>query len=298
MKPNHNLSDEFLNSSYRKYFDLAYATASQDQKLDLWLPDTPAAGPYPVILFFHGGGFQRGAKRENQCEPVLRMLEYGYAVADVEYRKSGEAIFPAMLLDAKAAVRFLRGNAEKYDLDSSRIAAWGASAGGWIVSMLGVTSGMAEFTDEHGAYADQSDAVQAVVDWCGPCGNFALMDSDFESDVISIEGHTAADSAEGLFMGGCLSEIPDLCRFAAPMTHVHADMPPFLIVHGIPDQVVPVKQSRRFYQEIVRAAGESRVEFHELDGVPHHSKFWNDNEPIAAITKQFLDRCFKGGPSD
>ena len=295
MRANHDLSAEFLNSSYRKYFDLAYGDVSADQKLDLWLPDEPAAGPYPVLLFFHGGAFQIGSKRENQSEPVLRMLEYGYAVADVEYRKSDEAVFPAMLLDAKAAIRFLRANAERYDLDPSRIAAWGASAGGWIAGMLGVTGDKEEFLDENRAFPEQSDAVQAVVDWCGPCGNFALMDSDFAPDVVSREEHTSVESAEGRFMGRCLTEIPELCRFAAPMTHVHADMPPMLIVHGIPDPVVPLKQSRRFYQEIVRAAGESRVEYHELEGVPHHSKYWNDDAAIAAITKQFLDRCFQNG---
>ena len=297
MRANHDLSAEFLNSSYRKYFDLAYGDVSADQKLDLWLPETPAEGPYPVLMFFHGGAFQIGSKRENQSEPVLRMLEYGYAVADVEYRKSDEAVFPAMLLDAKAAVRFLRANAEKYALDPSRIAAWGASAGGWIAGMLGTTGDQAEFLDENRMFPEQSDAVQAVVDWCGPCGNFIFMDSDFEPDVVSREEHTSVESAEGRFMGHCLTDIPEFCRFAAPMTHVHADMPPVLIVHGIPDPVVPLKQSRRFYQEIVRAAGESRVEYHELEGVPHHSKYWNDDAAIAAITKQFLDRCLKGEAS-
>lgn len=293
MKPNHNMSDEFLNSSYRKYFDLAYGNLSEDQKLDLWLPNVPAVGPYPVIMYFHGGGFRAGAKRENQSEPVLRALEQGYAVADVDYRKSGEAIFPAMLLDAKTAVRFLRANAEKYDLDPSRIAAWGASAGGWIVSMLGVTAGMAAFDEENRAYSDQSDAVQAIVDWCGPCGNFLLMDTDFESDISSEQDHTAADSSESLFMGNCLAEIPDLCRFAAPVTHVHAGVPPFLIVHGTLDQVVPVKQSQRFGQEIARAAGGDKVEYHELNGVPHHSKPWNNDPVIAKITMDFLDRRLK-----
>ena len=293
MKPNHNLSDEFLNSGYRKYFDLAYGDVSSDQKLDLWLPDAPAEGPYPVILFFHGGAFQIGAKREKQSEPVLRMLEHGYAIADVEYRKSGEAVFPAMLLDAKAAVRFLRANAEKYDLDPSRIAAWGASAGGWIVGMLGATGDQADFLDENRMFPEQSDGVQAVVDWCGPCGNFILMDYDFEPDVESVEEHTSVDSAEGRFMGHCLTDIPDLCRFAAPMTHVHADMPPTLIVHGVQDQVVPVKQSWRFWQEIVRAAGEDRVEYHALEGVPHHGKYWNEDTVISNITKQFLDRVLK-----
>lgn len=289
----HKMSDEYLNSGYRKFFDLAYDEKSEDQKIDLWLPDVPVKGPYPVVMYFHGGGFRAGAKRENQSEPVLRALEQGYAVADVDYRKSGEAIFPAMLLDAKAAVRFLRANAEKYDLDSSRIAAWGASAGGWIVSMLGVTANMTEFSEGDRAYPDQSDAVQAVVDWCGPCGNFLLMDSDFEPGVVSEENHTTADSSEGLFMGSCLTEIPDLCRLAAPVTHVHADMPPVLIVHGASDQVVPVKQSQRFCQEIMRLAGEDKVEYHELDGIPHHSKPWNNDPVIAKITMDFLNRILK-----
>ncbi len=297
MRPNHDMSAEFLNSSYRKYFDLAYGELSVDQKLDLWLPDNPACGPYPVILFFHGGAFERGHKREDQTEPALRLLEYGYAIADVEYRKSREAIFPAMLYDAKAAVRFLRAYAEQYDLDPSRIAAWGASAGGWIAGMLGATGDNDVFLDEQRVFPEQSDAVQVVVDWCGPCGNFMLMDSDFAPDVVSGEEHTSVESAEGRFMGHCLTDIPDLCRFAAPMTHVHADMPPVLIIHGIPDPVVPLKQSWRFWQEIVRVAGEDRVEYHALEGVPHHSKYWNDDAAIASITKEFLDRRLKNGPS-
>lgn len=295
MKHDHKLSDAYLNSGYRKFFDLEYGRQSEDQKLDLWLPDEPAAGPYPVLLFFHGGGFSAGAKRENQSEPALRALKHGYAVADVDYRKSGEAVFPAMLQDAKAAVRFLRGNAGTYELDPSRFAAWGASCGGWIVSMLGVTAHRAEFDAEDRAYGEQSDAVQAVVDWCGPCGNFLMMDPDFRQSGLGEQVHTAADSAEGRFLGGCLAERPELCRQAAPITHVHAGIPPFLIVHGKLDQVVPVQQSQRFYDKIVRVAGEGRAEFHKLNGVYHHSKPWNDDPVIEGITLDFLDRVLKGG---
>lgn len=293
MKPNHDLSAEFLNSSYRKYFDLAYETMSQDQKLDLWLPDEPAVGPYPVLMYFHGGAFKAGAKRENQSEPVLRALERGYAVADVDYRKSGEAVFPAMLLDAKAAVRFLRAHAAEYDLDPDRIAAWGASAGGWIVSMLGVSTGMEEFANQNGANSDQSDAVQAVVDWCGPCGDFLLMDSDFEEGIECKWPHNAPGSAESLFMGAPLTEIPERCRAAAPYTYAHADVPPFLIVHGTADNTVPTRQSVRFHDALVKAAGEERVELRVLEGVPHHSKPWNNDPVIAGITMEFLDRVFK-----
>ncbi|MGM9608556.1 MAG: alpha/beta hydrolase fold domain-containing protein [Oscillospiraceae bacterium] len=294
MKHDHKLSDQFLNSGYRKFFDLAYGTASADQKLDLWLPDAPASGPYPVVLFFHGGAFRGGAKREDQSEPVLRMLEHGYAVADVDYRKSGEAIYPAMLRDAKAAVRFLRAHAAQYDLDGARFAAWGASCGGWIVSMLGVTAGRPEFEEEGQTNPEQSDAVQAVVDWCGPCGNFMLMDPDFEQSGLGEPNHTPADSPEGQFMGGCLTELPELCRQAAPGTYVHAGVPPFLIVHGKLDQVVPVQQSRRFYGELVAAAGEGCAELHELEGVYHHGKPWNDDPVIARLTLDFLNRVLKG----
>lgn len=293
MKRDHKLSDKYLNSGYRKYFDLAYGHVSQDQKLDLWLPDEPASGPYPVVMYFHGGAFRAGAKREDQSEPVIRGLERGYAIADVDYRKSGEAVFPAMLQDAKAAVRFLRENAPKYDLDPDRIVAWGASCGGWIVSMLGVTAGNTAFDGEGQAHGEQSDAVRAVVDWCGPCGNFLLMDPDFAESGLGEQVHTAADSAEGLFMGSCLTEIPELCRLAAPGTYVHADVPAFLIVHGKQDQVVPVQQSQRFYRELVRAAGEDCVEYHELEGVYHHGKPWNDNPVIAKITWDFLERVLK-----
>lgn len=293
MKRDHKMSDVYLNGGYRRFFDLEYGHVSEDQKLDLWLPDKPASGPHPVVMFFHGGAFRGGARREDQSEPAIRALERGYAVADVDYRKSGEAVFPAMLQDAKAAVRFLRENAGQYGLDSSRFAAWGASCGGWIVSMLGVTAGNAAFDGGSRDNREQSDAVQAVVDWCGPCGNFLLMDADFWQSGLGEPVHTEADSAEGLFMGGRLTEIPELCRFAAPVTHVHAGVPPFLVVHGKLDQVVPVQQSRRFCGELARAAGEESVEYHELDGVYHHGRPWNDDPVIAKITMDFLDRVLK-----
>lgn len=288
MEHEHKLSDRFLNGPYRKCFDLAYAAQSEDQKLDLWLPGA-GTGPYPVVLYFHGGGFRAGAKREDQSEPALRLLEHGFAVADVDYRKSGEAIFPAMLLDAKAAVRFLRERAGEYGLDPDRFAAWGASCGGWIASMLGVSAGRAQF----GGEGNVSDAVQAVVDWCGPCGNFLRMDPDLEESGLGEPDHTAADSMEGLFLGGCLTDLPERCRQAAPGTYVHPGMPPFLIVHGKLDPVVAVQQSERFCGEIVRAAGAGRVEFHPLDGVYHHGKPWNDDPAIARLTLEFLERVLK-----
>jgi acetyl esterase/lipase len=290
MEHDHKLSEQYLNSDYRKFFDLAYGTVSEDQKLDLWLPRQSQVGPYPVILYFHGGAFCAGDKREDQSEPVLRFLECGFAVADVAYRKSGEATFPAMLYDAKSAVRFLRASSVKYDLDPARFAAWGSSCGGWIVGMLGVTGEKAAFQEEGRMYPEQSDAVQAVVDWCGPCGNFLQMDPDLRESGAGTPDHTPADSPEGRFMGACLTDIPDRCAFAAPVTHVDGHTPPTLILHGTADPVVPIQQSRRFYDAITRAAGPERAEFHELSHLGHHGKPWNDDPAVEKYTMEFLKR--------
>ncbi len=293
MRPEHRISDKWLSSAYPRFFDLAYSGESKEQTLDLWLPDMPGAGPYPVVVYCHGGAFREGAKREDISECALRALERGFAVADVEYRKSGEARYPAMLHDAKAAVRYLRAHGKAYDLDVDRFAAWGGSSGAWLVSMLGLTAGMPEFDREDRVYPEYSDAVQAVIDWCGPCGNFARMNSDFVQSGLGNLDHSSADSPEGRFMGGNLDDLPELCRQSAPLTHVHAGMPPFLIVHGALDPVVPIQQSQRFCASIVAAAGADRVEFHALEGVYHHSTDWNDHPVIMKVTMDFLDRVLK-----
>ena len=282
------LSETFLNGNYRKFFDIPYYDASADQYMDVWLP-AEGEGPFPTVLFFHGGAFRHGEKREDQAEPALRLLERGFAVADVEYRKSREARFPAMLFDAKAAVRFLRANAEKFSLDPARFAAFGPSAGGWIVSMLGLTAGNPAFEDLTMGNAGYSSAVQAVVDWCGPCGDFGKMDGDFEAGTVpNRDGHSHADSMESLFLGAAVCGVPELCRLASPYIYANADTPPFLILHGDRDETVPIGQSYRLCEAIRAAAGEDRVEMHVLTDTPHHSRVWNDDRRIAAYTENFL----------
>ena len=284
------LSDTFLNGNYRKYFDIPYFDASADQRLDLWLP-ADGTGPFPTVLFFHGGAFRHGEKREDQSEPALRMLDRGFAVADVEYRKSGEARFPAMLYDAKAAVRFLRANADRYGLDAGRFAAFGASAGGWIVSMLGLTAGNRAFEDLSMGNAEYSSAVQAVVDWCGPCGDFLKMDSDFEKGAVrNAYGHSGADSMESLFLGAAVRNVPELCRLSSPYIYADGKAPEFLILHGDGDETVPIGQSYRLYEAICAAAGEGRAEMHVIGNMPHHGPVWNDSRTVAEYTEKFLMR--------
>lgn len=122
--------------------DVAYAELSEAQKLDLYVPETGEA-PYPLVIYIHGGAFMMGDKAmsANELDPLINA---GFAVASLNYRLSGEALFPAQVHDVKAAVRWLRANAETYGIDPDNFAAWGASAGGNLVAMLGTTGDVEE----------------------------------------------------------------------------------------------------------------------------------------------------------
>ena len=228
--------------------DIVYARVG-DRKLllDLCLPAKGTA-PLPVIVWVHGGGWRSGSK--NAGSRARPMLERGYAVVDVGYRLSGEAIFPAQVEDCKAAVRWVRANAAKYSFDPDRIGAWGSSAGGHLVAFLGTAGDVREFDTE--ANREYSSRVQAVCDWFGP--------TDFlQMDKHSLKGsrliHDAPNSPESLLVGGPIQEEPyrSLARKANPITYVTKDDPPFLIMHGDKDMSVPLHQSELLYDALKKA---------------------------------------------
>lgn len=289
------LSKEVEEHIKKKILDIPYAEQSPSQILDIWYPNEENGKPYPVIVHFHGGGFKFGGHREDSEEPMLRGTDRGYAVVSVEYRKSGEARFPAMLYDAKAAIRFLKANAEKYQLDPRRIALWGPSAGGWIVSMTALTPGNPAFEDLTMGNAEVDSSVVAVIDWCGPCGGFLDMDAAYKADPSREPDqiHDAADSAESEFMGAPIPKIPELVRLATPCTYVNKDMPPFMIVHGTADRVVPVEQSIKLAETIKAVAGENRVTFYLAESAPHHGRIWWHEDWVADMCFDYLDRILK-----
>ena len=137
------------------------------QKLDLYLPQ--GDGPFPLIVNVHGGGFMMGDKSDPPSQPAIaQFLANGYAVASIGYRLSAEAKAPAQIQDVKAAVRWLRANAAKYNLNPDKFAGFGGSAGGSLVALLGTSCGVAELEGADLGNSDQSSCVQAVVDWFGP----------------------------------------------------------------------------------------------------------------------------------
>ncbi len=231
----------------RKFLDVAYASVSPSQRLDVYFPDQ-GDGPFPVIVSIHGGAFMGCDKGDVQVLPMLEGLKRGYAVVAINYRLSWEARFPALVHDAKAAVRWIRGNAGRYGFDPLRIAAWGGSAGGYLASMLGVSAGIDKLEDLSLGNAGQPSNVQAVVCWFGPT-NFLKMDEQLTAlGFPPPEGqrHNEAHSPESLLMGAKITEIPERVKEANPETYVGPDAPPFLIQHGTHDPIVPVEQSIQF----------------------------------------------------
>jgi acetyl esterase/lipase len=239
--------------------DLAYASTSPSQVLDLWLPEN-VTGPVPLVVFIHGGAFKMGDK-SMEAGNVASVLEKGYAAASLNYRLSGEAIFPAAVADVKAAVRWLRANAATYGLDPDRFATWGESAGGHLAAMIGVTGDQATiFDDPSLGNADVSSAVQAVVDWYGP-SDFLQMDAQFEANMPAacggtVQNHDDASSPESAFLGAAIQSVPDVATAANPITYVATatELPVFSLAAGDSDCLVPHQQVL-ILDEALRAAG-------------------------------------------
>jgi len=274
----------------RKWLDVPYASVSQAQKLDIYLPDE-GDGPFPVILYLHGGAFAIGDKRDIHLIPFLQGLKRGYAVVSVNYRLSGEATFPAGLQDIKAAIRWLRANSEKYQLDGNRIAACGGSAGGNYAAMVCLTANVAELDDPSLGNPEVPCHVQAAVDWFGPT-DFLKMDEQLAESGLGPCDHCEADSPESRYMGAKITEIPEQVRRANPMTYVHADMPPILIQHGRLDPMVPVQQSMIFVQKLEERVSHDRFEFDILENAGHGDQLFETDENMNRVF-QFIDRYLK-----
>ncbi len=240
------------------YRDLVYVPGGHErQKLDLYLPKD-ARTPLPVILWVHGGGWQNGTKA-NALPLRLGYVAKGYAIASLGYRLTDAAPFPAQIQDVKAAVRWLRAHAQEYHLDPARFAAWGSSAGGHLVAMLGTAGGIKAF--DVGPHLDQSSRVQAVVDYYGPSDLRRFVDTP------GYAVHGRADSPEAKLVGGRVADRPDQAAGASPVTYVTRDDPPFLILHGADDPTVPVSQSETLHAALTQAGVASRL--HLLPGAKH-----------------------------
>ena len=218
----------------------------------------PAGAAPPVILFVHGGGWRLGTRRifnptwrDWRPDPFRRLVEAGFAVASVDYRLSGEAVFPAQLDDVQAALRWLRVRAGELGVDGDRVVAWGESAGGHLAALVGLTD-------------DGDPAVAGVVDWYGPA-DLTTLQAQARADAVARSD--APDSREALLIGAPVAEATDAAWRASPVRYVRADAPPFHIAHGDADRFVPVQQSR-LLADALRGVG-AEVDYTEVPGADH-----------------------------
>jgi acetyl esterase/lipase len=276
-----------------KYLDVAYATASSAQTLDIYLPNE-GAGPFPVIVNVHGGAFKSGDKT-GELDFLPAALAGGYAVASVNYRLSGEALFPAAINDVKAAIRFVRANAAAYNLNADKIALWGSSAGGNLVSLAGTTAGTADLYDASLGFEGVSDDVTAVVDWFGPIW-FSTMDAEFAAlQLTPAMGSTSSSgSPESAYLGQTVgtAEAEPLVAQASPQTYVTADDPAFFIQHGTADRNIPITQSENFAKALTETLGAEKVTFSVIEGAGHGTSEFKTAENIALVLA-WLDMFMK-----
>ncbi len=259
-----------------------YGASRRDLKMDLIVPKNRTNHPAcPAIVWICGGAY-RVVNRSVWLPEMMRFARAGYVVASIEYRTSNEAIFPAQLIDVKAAVRFLRAHAKAFCVDPGRIYAMGESAGGTMASLLGVTDDQKEF--DQGDHLDQSSAVQGVVDYYGVVD---LSDASAERDRMSAAVNQSNDVPYfafeeflGVGYGKAEAEKASAIRYISDKT------PPFMILHGTKDTVVPMAQSEKLYAALQEK--DVPCEFVVVENAAHGDDLFYQDE-MTDLVLSFLD---------
>ncbi|HZB18931.1 MAG TPA: alpha/beta hydrolase [Blastococcus sp.] len=258
---------------------LTYAVAFgyRPLQLDVWVP--PTAAPAPLVVWVHGGAFMMGDRR--YLPETLRpdqvfdaLLEAGLAVATIDYRHALEAPFPAQLHDAKAAVRYLRAHADELGVSTDRIGAWGESAGGHIAALLGLTAHRPDLEGAHGVVGPSS-AVDVVVDWYGLADLETMPRQDPPPQIAALLPEEMRVPPEDHLLRGLEGQTR---ADASPVTHVTPGSPPFLLLHGTADWLVPYGQSQQLAAAMT-AAG-APVELVPIDGAGH---IWLDHGDVDGV---------------
>ena len=240
--------------------------------LDLYLP-TNVATPRPVVVFVHGGGWKNGS-RKSARRTASWLTEHGFIVAGIDYRLTDVAGWPAQIDDCNAAVRWLRDNAKKYNIDPDRIGAWGTSAGAHLAVLMG--------TRPDSKTDSKSGGVIAVCDWFGPTDLLSMPPNNVGN------GRTEQDVANSngaLLLRATVRDVPDLARDASGLHHVSSNDASFLIMHGSEDPGVPLNQSTRLHQSLIDAGVASQIEV--INGAGHGGKLFQTEQAKLTVRKFF-----------
>ncbi len=267
------------------YSQIHSAQEVKELHMSLLVPRTNTLKP--AIVYFPGGGFI-SAKYNKYIEMRSALAEAGFVVAAVEYRVV-PSVYPAPVVDGKAAVRFLRAHAEEYGIDPARIGVLGDSAGGWLSQMLGTTNGIKEL--DKGGNLNQSSDVQAAATLYG-ISNLLNIGEGFGPEIDKV--HQSLSVTEALlvygpafrtFPGASITSDPDKALNASPMGHITGKKPPFLIMHGSNDHLVSPVQSSQLFQAL-NDSGNS-AQYILLEGAEHGDIHWFQPPVINKVVSWF-----------
>jgi acetyl esterase/lipase len=243
----------------------------------------------PCVIFITGGGFMM-APKSSELYKRFKIAEAGYVVGSIEYHVINNGIYSDAVKDVKAAVRFVRANADKYGIDASKVAVWGESAGGYLTAMVGTTNGLKEFED--GENPDQSSAVQACIDVYG-LSDLTKIGADY--DEAAEKSHFTVTSPDGQYLHGKNSGLtsldkPEVAAKANPVNYVDKNDPPFLFFHGSNDRLVSPSQTLLVHTALLKAGVESTR--YVVTGAGHGGPQYSSPE-VLKIMIDFLNRELK-----
>lgn len=269
-----------------RYSGIEYARVLGYRPLQMELLVPKLGRRVPVVLYVHAGAWLVGSHREHDRNAPTRqiwdsLLRRGIAVASVQYRLSGEAVFPACLHDCMAAVRWLRRFGPEVGVRADRIGTWGSSAGGFLSTFLAMNVADPGLRGSEGVGGEDT-RVQAAVGWYGP--------SDFTTKQaqalpgVSLE-HDTAGSPDSIVIGAAIRDHADLARWASPRTYANRDAAPTLLVQGELDHIVPAQQSKDFAASLVAAGAECQLLL--IPGAGHSLKPLDPTEHVE-VSAAFL----------
>jgi acetyl esterase/lipase len=256
--------------------DIVYGqTAERELKLDIIKP-VAVGQKFPAIIYVHGGGWMSGDKRKAGGEWNASFAEHGFVCININFRLSGEAAFPAPLLDVKEAIRWVKANAVHYDIDENSIGIWGHSSGGHLATLAALSADHPQFSSSENGVSDKVNAVGTLA---GPVDLLLMGD-----------WHNNPNSPESKFLGGSVQSQQIKANQANPINYINENPPPVLIIHGDYDEICPVQQSQLLHKNLPNST------YLEIKGADHDfvGGVLTIDE-ILGLVRSFFERNLKTG---